>query len=171
MNLKKKKNEEKGTEYYTSIEEALQWKNISNLIYKNHTYLNLTIEEANKAVNELNVLICLKFSSLEKHCPGSINPLSNFSNFWNTLHDFEYKDGCTFATLSKIAFRLYPICCSEAGAERVFSRLKWKYPDRRSRTNKKLMINEMHIDNAFTNKLKSSENFKNTMWQLPPHNQ
>ncbi|KAK8892711.1 hypothetical protein M9Y10_029951 [Tritrichomonas musculus] len=63
--FQKEKDGEKQTTYYTSIEEALQWNNISNLIYQNYKYLNLTIDEANKAVNELNELICLKFSILD----------------------------------------------------------------------------------------------------------
>lgn len=122
--------------------------------------MGLIQQEAALAANELNNLILIKFDILEKLCRSS-----SFVFF-----EFRIQKRKHFSTLSKIAFRLYPICGSKSGTERIFSRLKWKYPNRRSRTNQKLMVNEMHIDNAFISKLNSSEDFKTTMWQLPPHN-
>ena len=51
----------------------------------------------------------------------------------------------------------------------LFSRLKWKFPDRRSQVSGEKMTNEMHIDNAVSNKFDSNKDYMDVIWNLPPH--
>ena len=65
--------------------------------------------------------------------------------------------------------RLYAIAASEAGAERSFSTLGWRFDKRRNKTKQKTMFNEIHIENAQKMKLKSNKDMSTTMWNLPKH--
>ena len=152
--------------FYTNQKEALKWINISNLIVKNAKYFGLTSDEANLAIIELHHLLTMDFSVMKQSIPGAISILSNFENFWSTLKDFEYC-GHTFDHIAMIAFRLNAIPPSEAGAERAFSNIKWKYPERRNRAGHDSMIHEIHIDQYVRQKLESKD--PNSIWKLPPH--
>ena len=98
----------------------------------------------------------MHFSILYDQNPSSICPLSNFVNYWLLLKDFEH-NGHTFEHIAKIAFRLYPIQPSEAGSERSFSKLKWRFHDRRNGTKHNLMMNEMHIAEYYVQKTKENK--------------
>ena len=156
---------------YDNQEQALNWYNIERLILENHEYFNMTKEDAISATIELNDLISYKFINLQTYCASAISPNSKFSHYWSILQSFEYENGRTFKHIAQIAFRLYPISASEAEVERIFSKLKWKFPDRRNRINQKKLINEIHIANSvsykkiFKNEIESEKMF----WQLPPH--
>ena len=74
----------------------------------------------------------MPFEFLYQGNRGAINPESNFTNYWHSLRNFEYNQH-TFTNIATIAFRLNAIPLSEAGAERAFSQLKHRFPDRRNR--------------------------------------
>ena len=75
------------------------------------------------------------------------------------MKDFEY-NGHSFSHIASIALRLYSIPPSEAGAERSFSKLKWRFPDRRNRTKHDKMLNEIHIEHYHYQKIDNSNEQK-----------
>lgn len=152
---------------YKDQKAALKWTNISNLIIQNASFLGLSKDEAINGGIEINKLLLMPFSTLQNFCPGAIGIKSNFMNYWTNLEDFEY-NGSTFATAAKIAFRLYPISASEAGAERAFSNFGWKFDDRRNRISHETMTNEIYVQNAHSNKIKKNDDYSKVMWNLPP---
>ena len=124
-------------ECYQNRKAALEWKNISELLIKNAKYLNITPKEAELAIVELHDLLIMPFAKINDNCPGAIGINSKFTNFWATISNYEYEEGRKFNTISKIAKRLYVIPLSEAGAERSFSKLNWRFGNRRNRAKKK----------------------------------
>ena len=104
---------------------------------------------------ELHDLLTMHFSDLYNQNSSSICPQSNFLLFWSSLKDFEH-NGHTFEHIAQIALRLYPIPPSESGSERSFSKLKWRFPDRRNRTKHSSMMNEMHIAEYHAQKVKDN---------------
>ena len=156
------------SDLYQNQENALKWKNISNLIYDNAVYLGLNKEEAINAAIELNCLLRMPFSILRQYCPVAIDKNSDYMTYWSTIQDFEYK-GHKFENIAKIAFRIFPISASESGAERSFSNFGWKFTKRRNRISKKTMINEIHIQDAHKKKIRNNSDYSKTMWELPQH--
>ena len=128
----------------------------------------LHYDEANLAVIELHDLLTMHFSVLYNQNSSSIFPQSNFLNYWSLLSDFEH-NGHTFEHIAKIAFRLYTIPPSESGSERSFSKLKWRFPDRRNRTKHDSMMNEIHIAEYHAQKISQNKSNSKPIWNLPPH--
>lgn len=153
---------------YINQKEALQWKNISSLIVNNAQYFDMTKSEANKAVVELLNLISTPFQRIYELCNNALCSDSNFINYWENMKELNINKN-TFKNISKLATRMYPISASEAGAERSFSRLKWRFTDRRNKSNKKTMKNEIFIENSFKNKIQTKDNFNKVLWKIPPH--
>ena len=162
--------EEKETNapFYETQKKALKWINIANLITNNAAYFDLSDDEANLAVIELHDLLTMHFSVLYNQNSSSICPQSNFLNYWSLLSDFEH-NGHTFEHIAKIAFRLYTIPPSESGSERSFSKLKWRFPDRRNRTKHDSMMNEIHIAEYHAQKISQNKSNSKPIWNLPPH--
>lgn len=131
--------------------------------------MGLSDTEANEIITELIDLIFMPFSKIRDYCPNAICNKSRFNQFWTLLKDFEYEPNHNFKSLSKLAFSLYSIPLSEAGAERSFSKLKRRFTDRRNRTSQETMMNEIHVENAHKNKLNSNKDYSEIMWQLPYH--
>lgn len=153
---------------YINQKEALQWKNISSLIVNNAQYFDMTKSEANKAVVELLNLISTPFQRIYELYNNALCSDSNFINYWENMKELNINKN-TFKNISKLATRMYPISASEAGAERSFSRLKWRFTDRRNKSNKKTMKNEIFIENSFKNKIQTKDNFNKVLWKIPPH--
>ena len=153
---------------YKTRKDALNWNNISKLILDNATYFGLSETEANKAVIELNKLILTPFSTIKSYNQTAVCPESNFMNFWSIISELTI-DGIRFENISKIAFRLWPIPPSEAGAERAYSKIKWKFPDRRNRLKDSTMMDEIFVEDAYQQKVNNDNNFSEAMWQLPQH--
>lgn len=116
---------------------------------------------------ELHDLLIMPFAKINDNCPGAIGKNSKFTNFWATISNYEYEEGRKFNTISKIAKRLYVIPLSEVGAERSFSKLNWRFGNRRNRAKQKTMFNEIQIENAQRIKIESSNDFSKDMWKFP----
>lgn len=108
------------------------------------------------------------FSNIKSICPLAICPESNYMNYWTLISELEI-DGITFQNIAKIAFRLWTIGASEAGAERAFSKIKWKFPDRRNKLKETTMMDELYVEDAYEQRVKNDETFSETMWNLPQH--
>ena len=153
---------------YDCQKNALEFKNISDLIYKNAKYFGMDDIQAQKAVTELNELILMPFITLNNHCKCAICKESNFTNFWGIVKDFNYRDH-KFENIAKLAMKMFTIPASEAGAERAFSKIKWRFYDRRNRVSSKTIMNEFYIENFYKNKLESNDNFSQKIFELPIH--
>ena len=153
---------------YDCQKEALELKNISNLIYKNAKYFDMDDIQAQKAVAELNELILMPFITLNNQCKCAICKESNFTNFWGIVKDFNYRDH-KFENIAKLAMKMYTIPASEAGAERAFSKIKWRFYDRRNRASSKTIMNEFYIENFYKNKLESNDDYSQKIFELPIH--
>lgn len=156
------------TDFYSNQKHALKWVNISNLIIKNAKFLGLNDREANSAISELNKLIITPFSNIKSICPQAICPESNFMNYWSLISDLKL-NGYTFQNISKIALRFWPISASETGAERAFSKIRWRFPERRNKLKESTMMDEIYVEDAYEQRVKENPNFSEAMWQLPPH--
>ena len=109
----------------------------------------------------------MPFEVLNRCIPSAMSMTINVHSFWTTLQNIEY-NGHTFRNIAIIAFRLSVIPLSKAGAERFFSKLKHRYPERRNRANHDTILNEIHIENYHQNKIKNSDD-SSAIWVLPPH--
>lgn len=155
---------------FANRKSALEWINIGDLILKNRIYLSLTEDEANLAIDELYALILLPFSSLRTKCAFAINKNTEFPNYWSCLRSFKYDGINTFSNISKVASRLYVISASEVDAERAFSKLKWRFDNRRSSIKQKTMVQELHIEHQQQKKIQPNCDFSQLMWEHPEHN-
>lgn len=136
----------------------------------NGQYLGLSPSEASDAALELFELIRMPFKTIKDYDSVSISSRSNYIQFWQMMNDFKSPENFNFKALSKLAMRLYSIPPSEAGAERKLSKLKWRFPDRRNRISEASLMNEIYIEEAYSQKLKSNKEFTKTIWELPQHN-
>ena len=67
-----------------------------------------------------------------------------------------------------IAFRLFSIVPSQSDAERVFSELKWRFPDRRNLVTHNTMLHQLHVT-YFHSKVKNKKKDKKTsIWKVKP---
>lgn len=155
-------------ECYKTRKDALCWNNISKLIVENATYFELSETEANKAVMELHKLILTPFSTIRSFNQTAVCSDSDFMNFWSVISELTI-NGVSFENISKIAFRLWPIPPSEAGAERAYSKIKWKFPDRRNRIKDSTMMDEIYVEDAYQQRTNNGNDFSEAMWQLPQH--
>lgn len=153
---------------YKTRKDALYWNNISNLIFNNATYFGITETEANKAIIELHELILTPFSTIRSFNKTAVYPDSNYMNFWSVISEITI-DGVSFENISKIAFRLWQIPPSEAGAERAYSKIKWKFPDNRNRIKDYTMMDEIYVEDAYQQRTGNGNDFSEAMWQLPQH--
>ena len=163
-----KNNTSEFSDFYLNQKEALSWNNISNLIINNSKYFGLSDEEARNAAIELHNLLITPFSVIKAQCPLSICTESNYMNFWSLISEIKI-NGVQFKNISKIAFKFWAIPASETGAERAFSKFKWRFPDRRNRIKGSTMMEEIFIEDAYEQRVLSNDNFSETMWELPPH--
>lgn len=163
-------NKEDKSVCYANRKSALEWANIANLMTKYACYLSLTKDEADKATVEIYDLITLPFSVIKSLIPSAISKNSKYSNFWSILRGFKYSDK-TFSTLYDIATRFYAISASEVNAERAFSKIKWRFNDRRNCVKQKTMMREIHIECDQKKKTKSESDFPILMWKHPYHSE
>ncbi len=162
-------NENIDQEFFDKRKTVLEWRNIANMIINNSEYFNLTKEESIECTYELYDLLTMPFSIIQQNCPGAMSKRSKFSNFWTHLKSFQYSEDKTFSNLYKLATRLYVISATEVDAERTFSKIKWRFDDRRNRIKEPNMIRELYIENHQKKKIETNENFDITMWQHPEH--
>ena len=159
--------EDLNNEYYSKLKDVYKFTNISQIILKNAEYFGLSEDEANKASIELGDLLSKPFCYFKEKCPDAICMDSKFSHFWSVIKDIEYEQGRNFSHIAKIAFILFSIPASEAGAERAFSLIKWRFNDRRNKVKKETMMNEIFIENFHKEKINSDKEYSLSMWDLP----
>ena len=119
-------------------------------------------------IHLLDSLLIMQFSILNKTYPSTLASNSNFVNYWSILKDFEYQLQ-SFEHIATIAFRLFSNVPSESDAERGFSELKWRFPDRRNRVTHNTMLHQLHVTYFHNSKVKNKKKDKKTsIWKVTP---
>ena len=108
------------------------------------------------------------FTDIRSKLPSAISQNSKFTIFWAQMKNFKDENGQKqFSLIATIASRFYVISATEDDAERAFSKIKWRFYDRRTCVKQETMIKELHIESYQRKKIESESDLTVTMWEHP----